>query len=108
MDDQPGPLYVPPATRRAPAADREPALPGSRPQRVEDRPIPGHFAPGDHLSPPPPRSRARRIVGWLLVLLILAGVVAWVVLRSGSHAPPTGRFQSGGPMPVGTAPVVKG
>src|SRR5204863_2675410 len=49
-----------------------------------------------------------RIIGWLLVLLILAGVVAWVVLRSGSHAPPTGRFQSGGPMPVGTAPVVNG
>jgi membrane fusion protein, multidrug efflux system len=109
MDDQPGPLYVPPAARRAPAADREPALPGDRPQRVEDRPIPGRFAPGEHLPPPPPpRSRARRIIGWLLILLVVAGVIAWVVLRSGSHAPPTSRFQSGGPMPVGTAAVVKG
>jgi multidrug efflux system membrane fusion protein len=45
----------------------------------------------------------------LLVLLIVAGLVAWVVLRSGHQAAPRGgRFQSNGPMPVGTAKVVKG
>ena len=109
MDDQPGPLYVPPSIRRAPAAEREPVLPTVRPDRVEDRPAPGRYPPGDQLPPPPPpRSRARRIIGWLVVLLIVAGVIAWVVLRGTSHGPTTGRVQSGGPMPVGTAPVVKG
>ncbi|MGC2415757.1 MAG: MdtA/MuxA family multidrug efflux RND transporter periplasmic adaptor subunit, partial [Stellaceae bacterium] len=44
----------------------------------------------------------------LLVLLIVAGLVTWVVLRSGHQAAPTGRFQSSGPMPVGTAKVGKG
>jgi multidrug efflux system membrane fusion protein len=107
MDDQPGPLYVPPATRRAPAADRQPVLPVDRPGRIEDQPR--GYPPGDHLPPPaPPRSGLRRALGWLLVLLLVAAGIAWVVLRSGSHAPPTGRFQSGGPMPVGTAPVRQG
>ena len=41
----------------------------------------------------------------LLVLLVVAGLVAWVVLRAGHQAAPTGRFQSSGPMPVGTAKV---
>ena len=44
----------------------------------------------------------------LLVLLVVAGLVAWVVLRAGHQAAPTGRFQSSGPMPVGTAKVAKG
>lgn len=108
MDDQPGPLYVSPSTRRSPAAEREPASPLDRPDRIEDRPTPVRYPPGDHLPPPPPRSRVRRVLGWLVVLLLVVGVVAWLVLRSGSHAPPAGRVQTGGPMPVGTAPVVKG
>jgi multidrug efflux system membrane fusion protein len=107
MDDQPVPLYVPPATRRAPAADRQPVLPADRPGRVEGPPR--GYPPGDHLPPPaPPGSGVRRALGWLVVLLLVAAGIAWVVLRSGSHAPPTGRFQSGGPMPVGTAPVRQG
>lgn len=103
MDDQPRTLYVPPEERRAPVSDREPALPADRPDRVEDRPTPHEQPPA-----PPPRSGVRRAIGWLLLLLILAGLVAWVVLRSGHQAQPVGRVQSGGPMPVGTASVVKG
>ena len=109
MDDQPGQLYIPPADRRGPSADREPVLPAGHPDRIEERPAPRVFPPGEHLPPPsPPRSGLRRAIGWLLLLLVVAAVVGWVVLRSAPQAPPAGRFQSGGPMPVGTAPVVKG
>jgi multidrug efflux system membrane fusion protein len=42
------------------------------------------------------------------LLLIVAGLVTWVILRSGNQAPPSGRFTSSGPMPVGTAKAEKG
>ena len=108
MDDQPGHLYVPPAERRSPRADRDPVLPAA-PGRVEDRPTPRAYPPGERMPPTtPPPSRWRRAIGWLLVLLIIVAVVAWVVLRSGHQTQPTGRMQSSGPMPVGTAPLTKG
>jgi multidrug efflux system membrane fusion protein len=42
------------------------------------------------------------------VLLIIAGLVAWVVLRGGNQPAQTGRFQTSGPVPVGTTKVEKG
>ncbi len=44
----------------------------------------------------------------LVVLLVVGGLVAWVLLRGSSSSAPGGRFQSSGPMPVGTATVAKG
>jgi multidrug efflux system membrane fusion protein len=88
MDDQPlGPL--------APA-----------PREYDDaraRSTPAHAAPR-----PDARSGRRSTLLLLLVLLIVAGLAAWVILRAGHQPPATGRFQSGGPMPVGTAKVGKG
>src|ERR1043166_1377291 len=94
MDDQPpGPLSIPPRER-----DRidEPAdeAPGARrpAQPVMTRPTAG--------------SGARSALWLVVVLLIVGGLVAWVVLR-GKEPVSTGRFQSSGPMPVGTAKVEK-
>src|SRR5438876_8769392 len=91
MDDQPpGPLSLP---RERDGADADaPARPG-----------PAQTAP-----PPPTRSGWRSALWLILVLLVVAGLVAWVVLRAGHQPPATGRFQSTGPMPVGTAKVTKG
>jgi multidrug efflux system membrane fusion protein len=92
MDDQPsGPLAVP-------GREREGAH--------RDRPAPGAPLPG---SLPPPGTSRRRSTLWLvLMLLAVAGVAAWVIIHAQHQAAPTGRFQSGGPMPVGTATVAKG
>ncbi len=92
MDDQPpAPLSVPPR-------ERAPADPESQAWR----------APAQTAPPPDARS-ARRSALWLLLgLVVVAGGVAWVVLRAGHQPPATGRFQSTGPMPVGTAKIDKG
>src|SRR6266851_730811 len=92
MDDQPSaPLSVPPR-ERAPADQESQAW----------------RAPAQTAPPPDARS-ARRSALWLLLgLVVVAGGVAWVVLRAGHQPPATGRFQSTGPMPVGTAKIDKG
>jgi len=51
-------------------------------------------------------SRRRRAIWILIGLLIIAGAI-WYITH-GVKQPTTGRFQSGGPMPVGTAQVKKG
>ena len=87
MDDQPtGPLSLPPRERDD--ADRD--------------------SPAPTALPPDARSGHHSALWLLLVLLVVVGLVAWVVLRSGHQPAPTGRFQSSGPMPVGTAKVGKG
>src|SRR5216684_4800942 len=92
MDDQPtAPLSVPPRERDRPDED------------VRVRPAPGQTAP-----PPDTRAGRRSTLWLLLVLLVVAGLVVWVVLRAGQQPAATGRFQSSGPMPVGTAKVEKG
>jgi multidrug efflux system membrane fusion protein len=102
MDDQPRPLTAPPR------ADR-PGIEKPDPRRYdvfEDEPAPGPRRPGE---PPPRRRSGLSSALWLLlVLLVIAGLVAWVVLRGNKETAPTGRFQSSGPTPVGTAKVEKG
>ena len=93
MDDQPpGPLSLPPREREHVDAD------------IRVRPAP----PRETASPPEPRSSLRSALWLLLLLLIVAGLVAWIVVRASYQSPPAGRFQSSGPMPVGTAKVDKG
>src|SRR5207244_1338912 len=82
----------------APPHDRDHAEPDAR-----ARPGPAQITP-----PPEARSGRRSTILLLLVLLVVAGLVAWVVLRAGHQPAATGRFQSTGPMPVGTAKVDKG
>ena len=108
MDDQPNPLSLPeaPPRRRSDRADRPgievppspPVLPD--PDRRERSRGPG--------EPPPPHSRLRGALRYGLLLLVVAALVLWLVFRAGPQAPTTGRFQSGGPTPVGTAAVEKG
>ncbi|HEX3864775.1 MAG TPA: MdtA/MuxA family multidrug efflux RND transporter periplasmic adaptor subunit [Stellaceae bacterium] len=102
MDDQPSePIALPPPHERGDPPDHDtlpkakPALPPP-PERV--------------LLPPPAEKRSRwgGLIALLLVLLIVAALVAWVMLRSGQQHAASGRFQSSGPMPVGTASVAKG
>jgi multidrug efflux system membrane fusion protein len=97
MDDQPpGPLSLPPHER-------------VRGDQEVDQDAAERGAPMHRAAPPPVVRSGTRSVLWLLVvLLVVAGLVAWVVLRAGKEAAPTGRFQSTGPMPVGTAKVEKG
>jgi membrane fusion protein, multidrug efflux system len=95
MDDQPGvPLAVPPPRERErdyPEIDRQRLAPGPEaPSLLEPR-------------------RSRRSALWLLLaLLLVAGLATWLVLRSGHQGAPSGRFQTSGPMPVGTGKVIKG
>ena len=92
MDDQPtGPLSIPPR-------ERDDA----------DEASPARHAPAQTALPPEARAGRRSALWLLLVLLVVAGLVVWVVLRAGQQAAPTGRFQSSGPMPVGTAKVGTG
>ncbi|HEX3441410.1 MAG TPA: efflux RND transporter periplasmic adaptor subunit, partial [Pseudolabrys sp.] len=112
MDDQPNPLSLPPEApprRRADRADRAdrpgieaPPHPPMLPDLDEEE---YRRPPG---APPPPRSPLRRALRYLVFLLIGAAVILWLVFRPGPQAPQTGRFQTGGPMPVGTAVVEKG
>jgi len=91
MDDQPiGPLSAPP-----------------REHDLADEDARGRGAPAQ-TAPPAARSGRRSTLLLLLVLLVVAGLAAWVVLRAGRQPAVTGRFQSTGPMPVGTAKVGKG
>src|SRR5690348_3113462 len=94
MDDQPpGPLSIPPRER-------------SRIDEPADRDAQPHRASPPAVSRPGAGSGLRSVLWLLLVLLVVAGLVAWVVLR-GKEPAPTGRFQSSGPMPVGTAKAEK-
>jgi multidrug efflux system membrane fusion protein len=98
VDDQPHlPLTVP--SRTAPLSEPDPS-------GIDEKP---RVRPSQFTETPPParRSLLRRILTWLVVLALLGGLVAWLVLRSQQPAP-SGRFQSGGPMPVGTARVERG
>lgn len=91
MDDQPpGPLDVAPREHRYGDADES--------ARVAPR----------YAMAPEPRSGLKSALWLLLVLLVVAGLVAWAVLRAGQQPARTGRFQSTGPMPVGTAKVATG
>jgi len=93
MDDlQPGPLSPPSRERDGGESD---ARAGRAPQRQTAPPLKA-------------RSGARSALWLLLVLLVVAGLVAWVVWRAGQQPAATGRFQSSGPMPVGTAKVETG
>jgi membrane fusion protein, multidrug efflux system len=107
MDDQPGPLSPP----EAPLRERG-ARPGSdlSPPRG---PVTERNADVQFVEPaPPPRRRWRsRLVSsfwWLLVLGATAALVAWLVYRSGNQAGPSGRFQTTGPVPIGTTQAEKG
>jgi membrane fusion protein, multidrug efflux system len=101
MDDQPPRGYVPP-----PSAPPAPPADEVRPRELPDlRPdTPLLPPPGD--APPPRRSRLRNLLWLILLVIVVAGIVWWVLERQLSA--PTGRFTSGGPMPVGTATVQKG
>src|SRR5712671_2404387 len=108
MDDQPNPLSLPPDAaprRRRERADR-PAIemPPSPPVLPDLDETERSRGPGG----PPPRSRLRVPLRYGILLLIVIALVLWLVLRSGPQAPTTGRFQSGGPTPVGAAAVEKG
>src|SRR5437764_5284726 len=94
MDDQPpGPLTRPPR-------EREPVDPETRVRpAVPSRPA---------VMPPEPHSGWRSALWLLLVLAVASGAVAWIVLRTERQPAQSGRFQSTGPMPVGTAKVDKG
>src|SRR5438477_5345928 len=110
MEDQPNPLSLPPEApprRRADRADR-----ADRPG-IEVPPSPSSFPDLDeeeHRAPPPgrPPPRRRGLLRYLILLLVVLALVLWLIFRSGPQAPQGGRFQSGGPMPVGTAAVEKG
>src|SRR2546425_1623301 len=107
MDDQPGPLSLPPDSRR----------PRERADRPSVRPPPtSPVAPGTKervriarpAEPPPPHSRLRRTLWLLLLLLVVAALIVWLAYRTTHQPAPSGRLQSGGPMPVGTAKADKG
>src|SRR5437016_4250036 len=107
MDDQPGPLSLPPDARRPrERADRpsvqppptSPIAPGTKERVRIDRPA----------EPPPPHSRLRRALWILLLLLVVAALIVWLAYRTAHQPAPSGRLQSGGPMPVGTAKAEKG
>src|SRR5438477_6208662 len=110
MDDQPNPLSLPPEAptrRRADRPDR-----ADRPG-IEVPPSPSSFPDLDeeeHRAPPPgrPPPRRRGLLRYLILLLVVLALVLWLIFRSGPQAPQGGRFQSTGPMPVGTAKVDKG
>src|SRR5438105_1495015 len=106
MDDQPGPLSLPPDVRRPrERADRPsiqprptaPVAPGTEERERIDRPAE---------SQPP--SRLRRALWMLLLLLLVAALIVWLAYRTSNQPAPSGRLQSGGPMPVGTAKAEKG
>src|SRR5438094_2146903 len=107
MDDQPNPLSLPeaPPRRRNDRVDR----PGIEvPPSPPVLPDPDQRQRGRGPGEPPPHSRLRGALRYGLFLLVVAALVLWLVFRAGPQAPTTGRFQSGGPMPVGTAAVEKG
>src|SRR4051812_27293286 len=112
MDDQPRPLAAPPKPSPA-RIDRtgidHPGI-GGRDRDEEDfLEDEARLRPGRPLDAPPRRRSAWSSALWLLiVLLVIAGLVAWVSLRGGNQPAQTGRFQTSGPVPVGTTKVEKG
>lgn len=105
MDDQPPRGYVPPPSA-PPASVRDEVREEVRPREHEPVERPPLGAPPPFDAPPPRRSLLRRFL-WLLLLALLVAVVVWWVLRR-HEAANTGRYTNTGPMPVGTATVVKG
>ena len=102
MDDQPPRNYAPPSGAAETRADLRPDVRPGEPAPVE-RP-PGARPPSYE---PPPRLTWRRRLVWLVLLVLLVAGLVWFV-KTRHQAGPTGRFTSGGPMPVGTANVEKG
>jgi multidrug efflux system membrane fusion protein len=98
MDDQPPRSYRPPdAPIRADIRPRDP-------EPIETQP---YRQPPPFDEPPPRRRRLLSRLLWLVLLaLVILGIVWWVLHRPQPAS--TGRFTSGGPMPVGTATVQKG
>jgi multidrug efflux system membrane fusion protein len=98
MDDQPPRGYRPGETPvRADLRPHDPAPAETHPRRE----------PPPFYQPPPRRRGFLGRLLWLILLaLIIVGIVWWVLHRSQPAG--TGRFTSGGPMPVGTATVQKG
>jgi len=95
MDDQPpGPLSLQP--RERPRVD----------EHLDEEAQARRATPPQTAPPADAHSGVRSVLWLLLVLLVVAGLVGWVVLR-GKEPAPTGRFQSSGPMPVGTAKAEK-
>jgi multidrug efflux system membrane fusion protein len=105
VDDQPPRGYVPPPSA-PPASVRDEVREEVRPREHEPVERPPLGAPPPFDAPPPRRSLLRRFL-WLLLLALLVAVVVWWVLRR-HEAANTGRYTNTGPMPVGTATVVKG
>ncbi|HLY44225.1 MAG TPA: MdtA/MuxA family multidrug efflux RND transporter periplasmic adaptor subunit [Stellaceae bacterium] len=91
MDDQP------PGSFPSPTRERDPGE--GQPQRL---------APHDAPPPAGPRSGRRGLVWLGLVLLIVAGLVLWLVLRAGPQTAPGGRSAATAPTPVGTATISNG
>jgi membrane fusion protein, multidrug efflux system len=64
--------------------------------------------PGDVVSRPSRRFRLRWLF-WVLLALAIVGAAVWYFPRPSNNQPTTGgRNQSGGPVPIGIAPVQKG
>src|SRR5438045_4518661 len=102
MDDQPRPFSAPPRADRPGIRERDP----DEQDFLEDE---ARVRPSRPVDALPRRSSALSSALWLLlVLLIIAGLVAWVVLRGSNQPAQTGRFQTSGPVPVGTTKVEKG
>src|SRR3954470_24199219 len=102
MDDQPRPFSAPPRADRPGIRERDP----DEQDFLKDE---ARVRPSRPVDAPPRRSSALSSALWLLlVLLIIGGLVAWVVLRGGNQPAQTGRFQTSGPVPVGTTKVEKG
>jgi multidrug efflux system membrane fusion protein len=97
MDDQPPRGY-----RSGEAPVRADVRPHD-PEPVETHP---YRVPPPFDEPPRPRRLLGRLLWLVLLALIVVGIVWWVLHRSQPAG--TGRFTSGGPMPVGTATVQKG
>ncbi|HTV89151.1 MAG TPA: MdtA/MuxA family multidrug efflux RND transporter periplasmic adaptor subunit [Stellaceae bacterium] len=94
MDDQPTAPFAPPLPERG--------YPGEV-GRVAPQPD------GEAPSLYEPRPGGRRSVLWLLLLLlVVAGLATWLVVRHGHEGGRTRRFTTTGPMPVGTAKVTLG
>jgi multidrug efflux system membrane fusion protein len=104
MNDVPTRPYVaPPAA--PPSEDREHESPaGAEPELPLGEPT----QPPHPLDGAPHRRSWLRSLLWLVLILAIAGAIAWYFTHSGKQAGPTGRFQSGGPLPVGTTTVQQG
>ena len=86
--------------------DDQPPLPfpTSPDARAPDEQRPAQAAPLPHAA-----GSARRSALWLLLVLVaVAGLAIWLILRAGNQTANPRRFQSSGPMPVGTATVERG